>query len=252
MLESACFRALRYPELLQHILDLRTELSKEKAIELARDALIRLRNAGQQSKADSLRSSIGILISHGAGSDLLANVAVGNAEQVLRLLDSDKKHLSVDENRRTILHSRLLLEQPELLEIVLGRTGKILVDQADDSGITCLHLACQQDLLESSLRIMKFKPDIDKADSYGRTALHHACMNCNVAMVMALLANGANAEARDKDGDTPWDYAKISNSVTLARKTHFRIVFSSRYSKGNAKKGRSQYKKKVSGDKQKE
>ena len=70
-----------------------------------------------------------------------------------------------------------------------------------------------------------------QSDSYGRTALHHACLNCNVAMTKALLANGANAEAKDNDGNTPWDYAKNPNSETLTRKTHFRIVFASQYLK---------------------
>ena len=225
MLELSLFRAVAHPDLLRHAIKYPTKISEERVLQLTQDALFWLRNADEH-RAENLRSSIAVLIANGAGSDLLANVAVGNTKQIIRLLDHDKTLLlSLDENCSTILHNRLLLEQPELLELILGRADKTLVDQADGSGATCLHLACLQDLLETSLQIMKFKPNINKSDSYGRTALHHACLNCNVAMTKALLANGANAEAKDNDGNTPWDYAKNPNSATLTRKTHFRIIF---------------------------
>ncbi len=230
LVETSLGYALEHPKTLRHILESLEDVPEELNRQLVQDAVYWLRSEDDQATAQKLRSSMSALISLGGVSDLLVYVAVGNIDQIERFLKGDEKLLSTTyENKSTIFHSRLLLEQPQLLDFLLLQSSEKLVLREDGSGRTCLHLACLIDILDASIRIMQYDSIINRTDSLGRTALHYACVNCNARMVEQLLECGAKADARDNNGHTPWDLAKATNSATKQRKTHLQLAFASRF-----------------------
>ena len=224
---SSLFHCLRSPDLLHHVMmHYRVIISKQQILQLAESAVFKLMNEYDKGERRRLKAALELLMEAGAESDLVSCVALGDIERVKQLLRKNKDLLrAIDENGGTIIHNRLLLEQPDILEYILSQSESSLVQKPDASGATCLHRACDQDLLESALRIIDYRIDVNKKDSNGRTPLHLACRNCNVSMVRKLLQSGADSEARDNEGTRPFEYAKVSNSALQYRKLHFELVF---------------------------
>ena len=229
MIMSAVASALPYPDVLQQMLNYPIEPSEKQILQLAKHAVFWLRNETKEETANGLKASLKVLIDNGAGSDLMSSVAIGDIGQIKKIISKNEDLIfATNENGQTVLHSRLLLEQPDLVSYFLTQGGIALFQKTDKAGKTCLHLACQNDLLQSSLKIIGHEFGINAKDSFGRTPLHFACQNCNVAIAVALLQSGADIEAKDSEGDTPLDYARTSNSVSPIRKLHLQSVLAKR------------------------
>ena len=89
------------------------------------------------------------------------------------------------------------------------------VNAADANGRTPLHWAAWQghtngqtvtDTLAAVL--ITAKANVNAVDKVGRTPLHYAAEMGHDAIVKALLAAGADAQVRDRDGKTPADLAR--------------------------------------------
>ena len=50
-------------------------------------------------------------------------------------------------------------------------------------------------------------------DENGQTALHHASIKGNSVEILKLIDAGAHKTPKDRDGKTPWDYAKINKKL---------------------------------------
>lgn len=95
-------------------------------------------------------------------------------------------------NGNTLLHMAAASRRRDLLAFVAGRDGVAdIVNVANDSGRTALHLCAAQDFgVELLVRVSAV--DVDRADRYGRSALVLAAEEEHVASVEALLGGGAD------------------------------------------------------------
>jgi len=65
-------------------------------------------------------------------------------------------------------------------------------------------------------KLLKARPEIvGFTDAFGQTPLHHACIIGDVEAAKLLLAAGADVEARNRDGLTPLDIARLAGNEDL-------------------------------------
>ncbi|XP_060885157.1 ankyrin repeat domain-containing protein 22 [Labrus mixtus] len=71
--------------------------------------------------------------------------------------------------------------------------------------------------------VLTSEVDVNAVDYKGNTALHYVCQRKNHRVVPLLLERNANANIRNKDGETPLDIAtrlKFKKIIILLKKTH--------------------------------
>jgi len=86
----------------------------------------------------------------------------------------------------------------------------------DDNGNTVLHAAARSgDVAGVRLAVAVARCEVDVMNAHGRTALHWASRNGNVECVETLLADGADARAMTKDGQTAMHMASRSQLVAV-------------------------------------
>nr|XP_020513279.1 ankyrin repeat domain-containing protein 22 [Labrus bergylta] len=71
--------------------------------------------------------------------------------------------------------------------------------------------------------VLSSEVNVDAVDYKGNTALHYVCQRKNHRVVPLLLERNANANIRNKDGETPLDIAtrlKFKKIIILLKKTH--------------------------------
>lgn len=94
-------------------------------------------------------------------------------------------------------------------------------------GFTALHFASDHDMLEAVRLLLEHKADTEATtedlrvvghyDSGGRTPLHLASIKGHNKVVSVLLASGANPNAKDFDGNTPFVLACMSQHFLTSR-----------------------------------
>ena len=83
--------------------------------------------------------------------------------------------------------------------------------------MTVLHWAAEKDSRAKLAGVIAARdPDLVHATDFdGRTPLHYAAMHSSEAAARALLAAGADKQAKDDDGDTPLHWAQREGHTTL-------------------------------------
>ncbi|MGN6312293.1 MAG: ankyrin repeat domain-containing protein [Rhodanobacteraceae bacterium] len=187
-----------------------------------------------------------LLLEHGAKADqrlpgnataLMVAAALGFPETVEVLLEGGANAALTDEHGHTALHaaarfcfdSRDSLRCRRLLDALLRACGKdpARVDARDAQGATPLLLLlgaqAKPDAVADGTHLAALVPalldagaDADHADARGVSPLHACAMHALFAPARALLARGANREARDSFGRTPSDVARLLGLVDLA------------------------------------
>lgn len=100
----------------------------------------------------------------------------------------------------------------------LPRKGLDL-DIRNDSGLTPLYTLLDLDQFpEVTKWLVSRGADVNAASEYGTTPLMLAASNDNLSMTRLLLRNGADAKAKDADGDSAIDRAKAGSKVEAALK----------------------------------
>ena len=84
------------------------------------------------------------------------------------------------------------------------------VSSRDILGYTPLHLASTAEVARV---LLKAGARVSSRASVGYTPLHRAAAGGRADVVEFLLSVGANAKARDKNGDTPFDVAKLLGTL---------------------------------------
>lgn len=100
------------------------------------------------------------------------------------------------------------------------KLAKILIEGGTNvnttlsAGVTPLMSACDMDVDKSEedekyklvLLLLDKNANVNSVDKYGRTPLHYACINGCQKVVDLLVRNGADASARDLNGNVPSFY----------------------------------------------
>jgi uncharacterized protein len=72
--------------------------------------------------------------------------------------------------------------------------------------------AVQKQDIDAVTSRIKAGDDVAERDSFGQTALHWAAKYESVEIVRLLLDAGANVRAKDEDGETPLQTAKMKDT----------------------------------------
>ena len=160
-----------------------------------------------------------------AKSALLSLCEGGKWDEVRELVANKVKKEQLayaGEDGVTSLATACLEEVLDVVELLLKAGADPMA--ADSDGMNCLHLAAQLSnaaLLKLLLDLPAKKPDVNKADKSGNTPLHFAVEPSDAAdaaaageCVTMLLNYGANAAAKNGDGNTAQDLASLGEVKT--------------------------------------
>ncbi|MBY0353500.1 ankyrin repeat domain-containing protein [Candidatus Babeliales bacterium] len=82
----------------------------------------------------------------------------------------------------------------------------------DGGGLTPLHFAASQGMLNNIITLVENGAEVNARDSHGNTPLHLAAKNGLAYIVRSLIMNGANRFAVNIFGQTPMSFAKLSGN----------------------------------------
>ena len=152
----------------------------------------------------------------------LERTAQGHVKELqdVRVAWARQKSFSEDQTNRALDTTILFLHaigangQAEKVEQVLAEltpasSPKLI--NARDRKDTSLHLEALNSNAAFVEALIAGGADLEARNENGRTPLHVAALNSNPAVVEALIAGGADPNARDKAGDTPLHVAAQSN-----------------------------------------
>ena len=93
----------------------------------------------------------------------------------------------------------------------LLRASPQLATEGDKDGMMPLHWAADRgdlEMVQLLLDLPSVKVKISAPDAAGDTALHYAVMSENEAVAQLLVSNGADVNATNEAGETPWQLAE--------------------------------------------
>ncbi len=153
---------------------------------------------------------------HGATIDLFSAVAIGDEEQVVRLL----KQIPVSANSRgpngyPALHIAVEMNYQNIVKQLLEAGGDVDIrNKSESTGYvdgTALHCAAFWGRCESAKLLLAAGTDVNALTSRKSMPLHSAARMTNVKVTRLLLDNGAKIAAQDKNGETPLDWCRKLN-----------------------------------------
>ncbi|WP_264705088.1 ankyrin repeat domain-containing protein [Wolbachia endosymbiont (group A) of Gymnosoma rotundatum] len=119
---------------------------------------------------------------------------------------------------KSSLHLAARLGNLEAVKDLLGKGAN--VNAQNDTRETPLHVAAKKghkDVVEALLNVNGI--NVNAQDKYDSTPLHRAAKEVHKDVVEALLDKGANVDAEDENGDTPFDLTTNQDIQTLLQNT---------------------------------
>ena len=149
--------------------------------------------------------------------DLFSAARRGDAPAVNALLDANPALIAAaDASGRTALHHAALAGRSEILTLLLSRGAEL--EAIDQRAQTALHLAARHLRLEAVQTLLAAGAAVAARDAEGRTPLHVVGSDARpdadaaeiaaakTALAQALLAAGADANAKDHAGRVAWSH----------------------------------------------
>jgi ankyrin repeat protein len=162
----------------------------------------------------------------GPNEDLIAAAEKGDIATVQALLAKGVDVNAKDKDGRTALMLASWKGQVEVVKELLAKSAD--ANAKDNYGGTALMFAAQEDHTETVQALLSKGADVNAADKEGNTPLHYAAATGNLVItnwvgpylfeavthgnkttIDLLLANGANVNAKSKDGYTPLHRASV-------------------------------------------
>jgi ankyrin repeat protein len=164
-----------------------------------------------------IKQLIAVLTEHGAKVDLFSAVAIGDVEQVRRLLKLDPKSAdSRGPDGYPALHFAVGMDYKDIIAALLEAGCDVNIRSKSKTtghlGETALHSAAFWGRYEIAKQLIDAKADVNARSDRKSTPLHDAARMANVKLTQLLLENGATPDARDRDGTTPLDWCRELNA----------------------------------------
>lgn len=153
------------------------------------------------------------LLAKAPSLDVFEAAAVGQADRVRELLDSDPSLVEAwSPDGFQALHLAAFFGRAGAAELLLERgADPATVSRHEFVKVTPLHSAVASEGAESLRTVevlLERGAPVNAGADGGGTPLHSAASNGNVQIVRALLAHGADPNATKDDGKTPLDLAR--------------------------------------------
>lgn len=122
-----------------------------------------------------------------------------------------------DSSGATPLHEAVRYGNYEIAESLLAAGAD--VNAKDNLGKTPIMVIMPKEYLASMYNLLiQYRADLTQKDMYGDTVLHNAAMmNIDTDVISILTNNGADVDARNKEGVTPLEIAVQKNDIQTAR-----------------------------------
>lgn len=171
----------------------------------------------QNKENAEIKQIVDVLTAHGATMDLVSAVALGNTDEVQRLLENDPKlansrrsdghpalHVAVELNEKAAVNA--LLKAGVDVDIRSKCKSNVNVDD------TALHCAALWGREEIAALLIDSGANVNALTDRMSTPLHDAAGMGHVKLAKLLLEHGANPDARDATGKTPLDWCRGSRA----------------------------------------
>ncbi|KAI5529935.1 protein ubiquitination, partial [Trichomonas vaginalis G3] len=119
-----------------------------------------------------------------------------------------------DINGQTALHIAAENNSIETVELLISHGASIY--EKDNYGKTALHVAAMHNNKETAEFLISHGANINEKNENGKTALHYAAMNYSEETAEVLILHGANINEKDNDGETALQIAATYNRIETA------------------------------------
>jgi ankyrin repeat protein len=172
-------------------------------------------------KNSEIKQIIALLVDRGAVVELFPAVAVGDEENVRRLLERNPKAASArGPDGYPALHFAVSMNYKTIVERLLDAGCEVDIRNKSDHtgyvGETALGCAAFWGRHEIARLLIRRGADVNALTDRKSTPLHDAARVGNVKIARLLLENGAKPDARDKDDKTPLDWCHESRAKNAA------------------------------------
>lgn len=138
--------------------------------------------------------------------------ALSGKEQILNcLIDNGAKTNVSDENGLKPIHYAVRSGKKEIIRCLLNNGASLM--ECDDRKNNVLHHACEKGKDELVSYILRHMVVSDTFNIYKETPLHLASVNCTTTTLNALINAGYDLQAKNANGQTPYDMA-LESGIT--------------------------------------
>jgi ankyrin repeat protein len=174
-----------------------------------------------EKENSEIKQVVALLRERGAIVDLFSAVAIGDEEEVRRLLKNDPKAVNFrGPDGDPALSFAVAMNDKNIVAALLKAGGEVDIrnksEHTGSVGETALHAAAFWGRPEIARLLIDAGADVNALTDRKSTPLHEAARLTNVKMVRLLLEKGAKPDARDQDNKTPLDCCHESKSTNAA------------------------------------
>ncbi|MBX7214245.1 MAG: ankyrin repeat domain-containing protein [Thermoflexales bacterium] len=158
------------------------------------------------------------LIASGATLDIFDATMTGRLERVRALLRENPTLVNaISAQGHTVFGLAAFFGQPEVAGYLLEMGADVHQRSANDMAVQPLHAAVAAGQGALARALIARGADVNARQQHGFTSLQGAAQNGDVGLIKLLLDHGADASARNDLGKTALDYARDAGHALAAR-----------------------------------